>query len=236
MGSPVSVIVADMVMENIEQRALTSFLHPPIFWKRYVDDTCVALLPSMVESFHQHLNSIEPSIQFTVEMESNGCLPFLDILITRDSDGSLSTAVYRKQTHTDQYLQFSSHHPSSHKLSVCRSLFSRALTHSSSLVQQVEEESLIFQALQKNGYPIIFIKRCQRQSTLKTKPPNTSDQKTTRITIPYVQGQSESIKRILSPLGIETTFRSQNTLRKILSRPKDTIPIIKKSGVVYQIF
>ena len=124
-----------------------------------VDDTCVALLPSMVESYHQHLNSIEPSIQFTVEMESNGCLPFLDILITRDSDGSLSTAVYRKQTHTDQYLQFSSHHPSSHKLSVCRSLFSRALTHSSSLVQQVEEESLIFQALQKNGYPINFIKR-----------------------------------------------------------------------------
>ena len=235
MGSPVSVIVADMVMENIEQRALTSFSHPPIFWKRYVDDTCVALLPSMVGSFHQHLNSIEPSIQFTVEMESNGCLPFLDILITRDSDGSLSTAVYRKQTHTDQYLQFSSHHPSSHKLSVCRSLFSRALTHSSSLVQQVEEESLIFQALQKNGYPINFIRRCKRQSTLKTKPPNTSDQKTTRITIPYIQGQSESIKRILSPLGIETTFRPQNTLRKILSRPKDTLSITKKSGVVYQI-
>ena len=151
MGSPVSMMVADMVMENIEQRALTSFSHPPIFWKRYVDDTCVTLLPSMVESFHQHVNSIEPSIQFTVEMESNGCLPFLDILITRDSDGSLSTTVYRKQTHTDQCLQFASHHPSSHKLSVCCSLFSRALTHLSSLIQRVEEESLIFRLYKRMG-------------------------------------------------------------------------------------
>ena len=59
--------------------------------------------------------------------------------------------------------------------------------------------------------------------------------KTTRIALPYVQGQSESIKRILSPLGIEIAFRPQNTLRKILSRPKDIIPTTMKSGVVYQI-
>ena len=183
----------------------------------------------MIDSFHQQLNSIKPSIQFTVEIEYNGCLPFLDILITRDSNGSLSTAVYRKQTHTNQYLQFSSHHPFSHKLSVGRSLFSRAYMHSSSLVQQVEEESIIFQALLKNGYPSNFIKRCQKQLTSKPKPPITSEQKTTRIPIPYVQGQSESIKRVLSPL------RPQNTLRKILSRPKDTIPTTMKSGVVYHI-
>ena len=162
MSFPVSVVIADIVMENIEQRALNSFSHPPIFWKRCVDDTCVALLPSLVDSFHQHLNSIEPSIQFMVEIENNGCLPFLDILITRNSDGSLSTSVYQKQTHTNQYLQFLSHHPSSHKLSVGRSLFSRAYTHSSSLVQRVEEESIVFQALLKNGYSTNFIKRCQK--------------------------------------------------------------------------
>ena len=84
----------------------------PLFWKIYVDDTCVAMLPSMVESFHKHLNSIEPSIQFTVKTENSGQLAFLDINISRHSDGSLSTCVYRKKTHNDQYLQFSSHHPS----------------------------------------------------------------------------------------------------------------------------
>ena len=101
MGSLVSVVVTDMVMENKEQRALNSFSHTPIFWKRYVDDTCVALLPSLVGSFHQHLNSIEPSIQFTVEIENNGCLPFLDILITRDSDGSF--IIYCSLSKTDPH-------------------------------------------------------------------------------------------------------------------------------------
>ena len=103
MGSPASVVIADMVIENIEQRTLNSFSHHPIFWKRYVDDTCVALLPSLVGSFHQHLNSIEPSIQFTVEIENNGCLPFLDILITRDSDGSLILIIHWSLLKTDPH-------------------------------------------------------------------------------------------------------------------------------------
>ena len=92
-----STTMADIVIENIEQQALASFPHPPTFWKRYVNDTFVAILPSMMESFHKHLNSIEPSIQFTVETENDGQLAFLDINISRHSDGSLSTSVYRKK-------------------------------------------------------------------------------------------------------------------------------------------
>lgn len=101
MGSPVSVVVANLVMEDVEQRALTTFHAPPRFWRRYVDDTCVALPSQLVDSFHHHLDSIEPSIQFTVEKEVEGRLPFLDILLSRDSKGLVSTAVYRKETHTD---------------------------------------------------------------------------------------------------------------------------------------
>ena len=241
MCSLVSVTVADMVMENVEQRALASFSHTLLFCKRYVDDTCVAMLPSMVESFHKHLNSIEPSIQFTVETENNGQLAFLDINISRHSDGSLSTSVYCKKTHTDQYLQFSSHHSSSHKQSVGRTLFSRASTHSSSLVQLPEEESHIYEALKSNGYPKNFIRRCKNKETSKKQRPplsitNIFDQdRTTIVTIPYIQGQSEAIKRILSPLGILTVFRPLTTLRKILSKPKDKIPALTKSGVLYEV-
>ena len=49
MGSPVSVTVADLVMEDVEQRALSTFPDPPRFWKRYVDDTCIALKSDQVE-------------------------------------------------------------------------------------------------------------------------------------------------------------------------------------------
>ena len=75
-----------------------------------MDDTCVALPSHLIDSFHHHLNSIEPNIQFTVEKEVDGRLPFLDIMLSRDDTGSVSTAVYRKTTHTDQYLSFDSHH------------------------------------------------------------------------------------------------------------------------------
>ena len=100
MGSPVSVTVANLVMEDVEQRTLSTYSHPPPFWKRYVDDTCTALPPNEVHTFHAHLNTIKPSIQFTYEMEENGILPFLDTEITH------STKVYRKPTHTDKYLDF----------------------------------------------------------------------------------------------------------------------------------
>ena len=107
MGSPVSVTVANLVMEDVEQRALSTFRgRCPLFWKRYVDDTCTAIHPEEIEDFHSHLNSIEPSIQFTKEIQQDNKLPFLDINLMKEDDGTISTSVYRKKTHTDQYLQF----------------------------------------------------------------------------------------------------------------------------------
>ena len=63
MGSAVSVVVANLVMEDIECSALSSFHTPPRFWRRYTDNTITVL----VDPFHAHLNSIDPNIQFTVE-------------------------------------------------------------------------------------------------------------------------------------------------------------------------
>ena len=37
-------------------------------------------------------------------------IPFLDTLVKPEADNSLSITVYRKPMHTDQYLQWDSHH------------------------------------------------------------------------------------------------------------------------------
>ena len=66
MGSPASVVVTNLMMEDIEERALSTFHSTPCFWKRYVDDTCTALHPDLTEAYHDHLNSTEPCVQFTV--------------------------------------------------------------------------------------------------------------------------------------------------------------------------
>ena len=47
MGSPVSAVIANMVMEDVEQRALATSPVKPFFWKRYVDDGISARYPEM---------------------------------------------------------------------------------------------------------------------------------------------------------------------------------------------
>ena len=62
MGSLVSVVIADLVMEDVEHGALRTYPNPPKFWKRYIDDTCCILRCDLVDDFHNHLNNIEATI------------------------------------------------------------------------------------------------------------------------------------------------------------------------------
>ena len=49
----------------------------------------------------------------------------LDTVSCRAEGGSLDVRVYRKKTHTDQYLDFKSNHPLHHKLGVVCTLLDR---------------------------------------------------------------------------------------------------------------
>ena len=51
--------------------------------------------------FQACLNAVHERVQFTREDEKDKSIPFLDILITRQDDGSLSTTVYRKDSNTN---------------------------------------------------------------------------------------------------------------------------------------
>ena len=107
-GSPVSMTVANLVMEDVEERALGTFPYPPRFWRRYVDYVCVAMRRDQIGAFLDHLNEIEQSIQFTVEVE-NDTLHYLDTCLHHMQDGTICTSVYRKPSHTDRYLDYTSH-------------------------------------------------------------------------------------------------------------------------------
>ncbi|KYM77118.1 hypothetical protein ALC53_12413 [Atta colombica] len=62
-------------------------------WFRYIDD-----IRDM------------PNILFTVDIEKNRKLPFLDVLVSKKVDGTLGHQMYRKSTHTDRYLHAESYY------------------------------------------------------------------------------------------------------------------------------
>ena len=154
MGSPVSPIVANLYMEYLEQKSLSTTPHPPRFWHRFVDDTFVIHKEVSKQEFLQHINSVDPAIKFTVEdNKEDGCIPFLDTIVKPEEDGGVSITVYRKPTHTDQYLQWDSHHNLSAKFNVINTLSHRAQTVCSNpeLLKQEKEHLRI--ALIQCKYP-----------------------------------------------------------------------------------
>ena len=79
-------IQADIFMEFVEHRAISTFHTPPKLWVRYVDDTFCVIQQRYAKEFHKHLNSILPSITFTLERVQNQSLAFLDVKVTRNRD------------------------------------------------------------------------------------------------------------------------------------------------------
>ena len=110
---------------------------------------------------------------------------------------------------------------------------SRANTLSSSGVQQVEEEKKIVDALKENGYPSRFIRKhscpTRHRQEVDVRKPRTT------VTLPYINGLSEAVRRILTQLDIKEVFRPLGTLRHMLVHPKDPVPLDQQKGVVYSI-
>ena len=156
MGSPVSPIVANLCMEVIEESAISSATVPPRVWKRYVDDSFVIIKKDAVHSFHDTLNAVDPKITFTIEEENNGQIAFLDTLVSR-KNGVAVIDVYRKPTHTDRYLDFSSHHEKKHKISTASTLLFRASNLPSTNEGKTRETNHVTDALKANGYPSTVI-------------------------------------------------------------------------------
>ncbi|CAH1259177.1 Hypp2188 [Branchiostoma lanceolatum] len=187
--------------------------------------------------FIDHLNSLDPDIKFTSEKEQDRTLPFLDTLTMIQDDGSLCLNIYRKPTHTDQYLNFRSNHPLEHKLGVVKTLLHRADMIITDLHDRETEKQHIKQALKDCGYPKWAIDKATapKPPQQNNRNPGTRERDNGRITLPYIKTVSEPLRRIFASHGISTCFKPTNTLRQLLVAPKDKTPREEKCGVVYHI-
>ena len=229
MGSPVSVVVAEIVMQNIEERALATYKRTLPLWLRYVDDTFTAVHKDEIDDFHEQ----NADIQFTKEIEENGKIPFLDCLVTRDNN-ELRTTIYRKPTHTDRLLDQSSYNPTSHKATTIRTLTRRAQLVCDLPDSLTDENKYLHNVFNKNNYNRDFI----RHNTYRNSEPNVTNTNATPVTtatIPYIKGTSETIERILQPYNIRVAHKPITTLRQLLTNVKDKDEPSDRRGAVYKI-
>ena len=93
MGSLISSGVANLAMEDFEEKALDSTPTKPHVWYWYVDDTFTILHEYATQGFTNHINAQSEHIKFTIKAEQGGQLPILDTLVIVNDDDTLKTKI-----------------------------------------------------------------------------------------------------------------------------------------------
>ncbi|XP_071580938.1 uncharacterized protein [Temnothorax nylanderi] len=152
MGSPLSPTVADIVMEDLEERVLGALDIHLSFYKRYVDDIIMKIPKDNVQDVLDHFNSYHDRLKFTIEYENNGRLSFLDLMLIVRGD-TIITDWFHKETFSGRLLSFLSNHPIQHKIGTIYSLVDRSirLSHPSFYNKNL---NFVINVLLGNGYPI----------------------------------------------------------------------------------
>ena len=88
MGSLLGPVLAGIFMVKLGRTILPTLRE----WKRYVEDTISYIKEESIEHVLSKLNGYHDNIEFTYEIENDGKLPFLDVLVIR-KDCKVETTV-----------------------------------------------------------------------------------------------------------------------------------------------
>ena len=235
MGNKLSPLLANLFMSDFENESQKEKLFPRV-WKRYVDDIFATVKERYLEKTLDWLNSRHDSIKFTVEKESDGKLPFLDLIMSKKEDGSLAFGIYRKPTSTDRYITSDSNHFGAQKQAAFHSMAHRLYNIPMEEAEFAAEKTRIYKAAEVNGYNQEFVNRIlrkhdrrKRRRNITTLQPQTEEVR--RISLPFYPKLSNPITNSLKKQNLHIVHRSENTLRDLLCNPKDKVPPDEQSGV-----
>ena len=246
MGLPLAPTFANIFMSFYERKFLSNCPDEfsPIFYRRYVDDTFVLFRDkNHAKLFHNYINSQHPNLSFTMEVESDGTLPFLDVTVTK-SCNSFVTTVYRKPSNSNLTISFFSFCSFNFKLNSIKSLLSRAYGICSNFELLNKEFQHIKQIFHLNGFGYRFVDK-QIGIFLSNKFNSScrmiSDKQKLYFTIPYFGSQSDELRTEISKLLHK--YFSNISFQLILCNPyklrnffsyKDKISKGMRSALVYK--
>ena len=245
MGSPVSPIVAYLYMEYFEQKALGTAPTPRLWW-RYVDDTFVIQKVSTNRTSYNTLIvlTLPSSLQWRTTrrmVPSPSWTPLLNQMLM-----GICITVYRKATHMDPFLKWDSYHHLSAKFSIFNILTHRAQTVCSNPELLHKEMDHHRKALTQCKYPKWALdkveKRLNRPSREVTDGANNQGTTGAQLTTNKVRTKGHivihrvSVKATRRSVGGMAYRPSSKVLapsRTYWSPPKDTDPMVSKSGAIF---
>lgn len=240
MGSPLSPLLAEIFMDDLETKFHNNkWSKAFVYWYRYVDDILVCFTGTnrQLNNILQFINSLHPSITFTMEEEIDKSLNFLDLTITRTLDKH-KFSIYHKPSHTDTTIHNKSNHPIQHKLATFHSMLHRLINTPLSEKDFNIELNIIKQIAVNNGYSHTIIEKMLSKK-LKTKAvsevyPIIKDKKQSFKVLTHFGKASTQVKNYLSQKNINIAFKTNNSLGKRLKNSKSKTNKNNKSGI-YQL-
>ena len=234
MVTRVAPTYANIFMADFEETHVYTYPKQPKIWVRYIDDIFMIWEHGAEElqKFLKHLNEVHKTIKFTSE-SSQQKVNFLDTWVIKKENGHIDTDLYTKPTDSNNYLEYTSAHPSHTKRGISLGQFlrlRRICRDKSSFVEHCIEKGKHFL---RRGYPFAliktaFIEALQRdRSTLldhkrreeKTESPNIL------VTTfnPGFRGLKPIVKGNWDILGRSCTTRKihQNKLIAAYKKPKN---------------
>jgi hypothetical protein len=225
MGSPISNIVAEIFihLENTHLKHILEAKTIP-FYTRYVDDTLMIYNAKHTtpEKIRNLINKIHPNLQFTPTHEYSNTISFLDLLLIRHPD-KIETDIFRKPTTTDTTINYTSNHPTEHKMAAFHYLIHRMM----SLPLTTERKKTDWQTILpivKNNFPLHLLEKMEKQIQNKT-PKNNADKNKKWAIFTYHSPLVRKITNLFKHTDIKIAFKTTNTIQQ-QPRPKshETIP------------
>ncbi|XP_017466333.1 PREDICTED: uncharacterized protein LOC108359145 [Rhagoletis zephyria] len=234
MGSPTSPVIADIVMEELLENTVKKLARPPRLLTKYVDDLFAIIREDEVQSTLDKLNSFNKNIKFTIELEDDGKLPYLDSMIIRRGN-ELKLTWYKKPTSSGRIISFNSKHPKTMIINTAMGCIRRMLRITDDTYHtEIKNEIKIL--LKNNDFPDNIIKTLLRRYAIEN---NHDKLETTKIfkSVAYVPKLSERLVKsdCYNTEDIKIAHKPTNTLKYMFNKTKTKIPPLEKSNVVYQI-